>query len=150
MSPNDGGMNDLPSQGVNPHHIEQTRRRHRLWTGLAVLALGAVLVVGVANWLAEPLPGARPTAVAVSLPPSPKDDTAAANLPSLAPPAGSVAPLPDEPAPAGALDDGPQVQMAMLPPHHLDSKTPASEPPAWLRLQRRRRPISATSRASPL
>jgi len=121
-------MSDLPSQDVNRHHTERTRRRHRLWTGLAVLALGAMIIVGVAGWLAEPPPGARPPAVvAMSLPPS--DETATAGSPSS--PAGSVA-LPDAPAQADASDDGPPTQMAVLPPH-LDSKTPAGEPPAWLR-----------------
>src|SRR5215469_6687317 len=98
-------MSKLPSRNVNPHHTERTRRRHRLWAGLAVLFLGAVVIVGVAGLLAGPPPGARPSAVALSLPPSSEDETVTAGEPS--PPARSVAPLAEEPTPAGASDNGP-------------------------------------------
>jgi uncharacterized protein len=139
-------MSDLPPQIVNPHHNGGAPRRHRFWPTVAALILGAGVTALIVGWLSAPSPRIGSAAVAVPLPPSSENDTAAASQPPLAPvagsPAGSVAPLPAMQAPeaqsaqaqpaASPSGDVPPTQTAILPPRP-ETKTPSGTQLAWLR-----------------
>jgi hypothetical protein len=122
-------MSDLPPQTVNPHHTERARRRHRFWVRLGVAVLCLVVVAVGAGWLIVPPPGPGSSEVAVSLPSGP---SASANLPTLAPVAGSQAGSDTQKPTGGASDNSSGMQTAMLPPRP-ETATPSGAPPAWLR-----------------
>src|ERR1700760_105171 len=106
-------MSDLPPQTVNPHHTERARRRHRFWVRLGVGVLCLVVIAVGVGWLTVPPPGPGSPEVAVSLPSGP---SASANLPTLAPVAGSQAGSDTQTQTGIAPENSSGTQTAMLPP----------------------------------
>ncbi|HEX3971489.1 MAG TPA: divergent polysaccharide deacetylase family protein [Stellaceae bacterium] len=124
-------MSDLPPHTVTPHHNGGTPRRHRFWVVLGAVVLCAAVLVLAVDWFSG---GPDNSTVAVSLPPG---GGVTANLPSVAPTAGTpdtVTETQTPPAGTGVANppnNPPGTQSAMLPPRP-ETKTPTGQP-AWLR-----------------